>query len=201
MNIVLVGVPGLGKGQLAQDLHMVLKDEHDIVLPVVPADDYMATFDKAVGALADYRVELSLAVRRAFAMNEYEAAIYEASLINNVAYAALRYRRAFEDGSQDDDSIFKWWLTLQTSAAMLLDTFKENAHVFFIEDEPQEEFNKELQEALVAVMQQIDLEYTTVNAFDLIHEELAATLVTDLLKGTDDPGQETGDISEPNGQD
>lgn len=201
MNIVLVGVPGIGKGQLAQDIHVTLKDEHDTVLPVVPADDYMATFDKAVGALADYRVELSLAIRRAFAMNEYKEAIYEASLINSVSHAALRYRRGLEDGTMSPDDLFKWWLVLHTTAAMLLDTFKADAKVVYVKAETETDWDEELQEAFEAVMAQADIEYTTVDAFDLIHEGFAATLIEDLLKGTDDPiTTDAGDNSESNGK-
>lgn len=179
MNIVIVGVPGVGKGQLASDLHAALKKNHDIVLPVVESDDYMGHFGKAVGHLADYRIELNMAARRAVAMNDYKGAIYEVSLIDSVAYAICRYRDLLERASDEEDA-YRWWLVSQTTAAMLRDTFKAD-HILYVPGFPEDGFYKDLQEAFEAIFEEFELTPIALEPEDMLYEELSAKLSEDFV--------------------
>jgi hypothetical protein len=184
MRIVLVGAPGTGKDVFSNDLHQALKDK-GFVLPIAgSSNDYMAHYGKAVGALADYRIELSLAVRRAISMQDLENAIFEGSLLDSVAYSAARYKRLIDEDLVDDQVGYTWWLTMSLITSMLRDTFRAD-HVIYIKPANANEFKADINEALLAVMKELKIEYREVYEDQLQDEESSAKLVEELIKEFD----------------
>lgn len=139
-----MGSKGAGKSQLLNNLS---------VENLYYTEDLM-TID-CPGSLADYRAELSLAVSRAtFFGWEEGKGIFESSLIDSVAYSALRYSFILNDGTGDENDLLRWMLTMHTSALMLRDTFTADA-VIYVPGNDGEYFNQELESALAEVIYEV----------------------------------------------
>jgi hypothetical protein len=197
MRVILVGAPDTGKSNLAQELHQALKARDVILVVSGSSNDYMATFGKAVGLLADYRVELSLAVRRAMAMSDIGNAIFEGTLLDNVAHAAAKYKRLLEDGG-DEEVAYTQWLTMTLCAKMVRDTWKSD-YIIYIHPSDAEPFKADVNEGLLTMLRELNLDYDyDVYEDDLRDETMSATIVDKIAEEICERAREKGTDQQTN---
>lgn len=175
MRFVLVGAPGTNKGKISRSLSrsLGLFVHSGMTIP-----DGIA-----VGTLADYRVEIKLAVDRAFAMQAVGVpTIYEHTLIDSLAYASLRFMDMRDLNNVDEYTQEKWATVTAIVGAMVRDTFRYD-HVFVIEGG-----DDDLQKALVVALDAFGVSYSMLSG--KYKENLASikyVIETYLGSGTNTP--------------
>lgn len=153
-RVVVVGAPGTGKGQLVLDLARK-NGLFDI--------SGMTTHpDLATGTLADYRVEMKLAIDRCFDMQVDEPRIFEHTLIDSLAYAATRAITISQMVGEDDPTLLKWTALTGLIGSLLSDSFKAD-QVFFIEAQTDDEQTVAIENALRSVLEATSLNFTTLS--------------------------------------
>ena len=119
-KIILVGLSGVSKSKFVEYL-----GEIDWLL----AEDDLKDCVYALDDMSDYRTELLIAVSR---MESQDMAdIYLRSLIDSLAYTSARYRRMVEQNVVSEEEQFRWWLTVQTIAAIFRDSFRYDTVIYF----------------------------------------------------------------------
>lgn len=161
MRIVLVGAPDTGKEKLANELSQILSCPYDAGLSA--ADISWNTLDfkgYELGLNADYRVEVKLAVDRAFSIQAYDRqvwhVVYSHTLLDSVAYSTLRMI-SFQEKESSQYIVDKWMFTTGVIGAMMRDTFKAD-HIFFLPGG-----DEEIEKALQMILDMNDLEYTVLD--------------------------------------
>jgi hypothetical protein len=202
MRIVIAGAPGVGKNELAVELQSELKKRGHSLPIAGSSNDYMATFGKAVGVLADYRVEMSLAVRRAFMMDQ--PAIFEGSLLDSGAHAAAKYKILFDQKAGSEEELYTWWLTLQIISCMIRDTFSSDYLIYITPTDELEGYVDYIDEALFYFLGESGNVFVGIPQSDLQSENRTAIIegiVNDIIDGqqSEKPITESinGEDSEP----
>jgi hypothetical protein len=197
MNIVFVGAPGSYKWEVSTGLFEAMNKD-DIEFYRLTQDPVLKQVPQATGSLADYREELLLASQRATygpIINE-ERTIFTHSLIDSFAYATVRYKFMAEMDSASDDTIFSWWLTVNTIGRIFRDTFKADKVYRVVNLTPSElghennnaYFISLLEEAYDAILDTFEIEVNdVVRTSDLLSEEDYATIGKSLLEDINGP--------------
>jgi hypothetical protein len=190
---------------------MALFDEMGVQYPdadiSICLDQAFATSREAVGQLADYRKELSIAVSRAIYPSRLdlnvEYSVFPLSLIDSFAYATVRYKTLLEQGIVTDEVLDTWWLTLSMISCMYRDSFKAdkvyrvfNSSLSEEDDDCDLYFNSLLEEAFDAIL---DVDHLTVDQVidtgSLQSEEDYATIGKSLLEDINGPGSNLKDTN------
>ena len=120
---VIVGVPNMGKVDLAMDIVNLVED---LTFVDVPPQPYYA-----LGSLADYRAELFHALQRYFVQMEHykkgEDQILVHSLIDSFAWSIYNTQRKIANNAFDDDGADA--ITAIFIGQILLDSFAAD-HIF-----------------------------------------------------------------------
>lgn len=189
-KIVLVGSTGTGKGDLA--LQLAAKFHLDIQQGLPPFE-----VDPAIGELADYRMEVFLAVARV--MNQSQPSwhtVYTHTLVDSMAYPGVRLQTLLNSDLLTPDDELRWNLTLHTNALMAHDSFASD-QVLFLPGNDGTDFSRRLEEALKIVLEEMNTKYVVLDP-SLPHIEQAATIVEELLSEGD--GSRSSD-SDTDGED
>lgn len=151
MRIVLVGAKDSGKRELANKLQEKLGDYK--ITPSV--EDFTDPF--AIGPLADYRTELTIAIDRVY--NRYiDNLIQVNSLIDSFAYSATRLMSVLESDNRLD--ITRWLLTNQLIVLLIRDSFETDV-ILFLESDPKDIFDQKINGILKEELNQLNVSYTT----------------------------------------
>lgn len=138
----------------------------------------------AVGHLADYRAELKIAIDRAL---EHHTEIPGTeiivcrphSLIDSLAYAAVRVQQIINEGVGSERDSFVWQVTLATIGSLIVDSFKADL-VIFLPIEPENPFEAAIELGIKEVLSQYNIPHEIVNEETFEQTlEVIATLVED----------------------
>ena len=152
-------------------------------------------------------MELSLACERAFELmydlgklsgQDYNVALFESSLIDSCAYAAMRVALMINEGTtDDDDELLGWNLVMHMCARMLRDSFTADA-IIFVPGNDGTYFSEQLELALEAVVNET---LSNVPTFKLNSVEPLQRLeeIAKIIQSLDDGPQPT--IEESPGED
>lgn len=170
--LFLVGAPGTNKAQIAQALlarfipKLAMKDEH------------LDETTYALGSVADYRVELKLALERSLERPS-GATIYTHSVLDNLAYLTFAISR-YQMGTVSQETAQRAVLAWTLAGLILTDSFKHD-HVFFLQGkfDPNDDYESaELQVILQMILDQYQVSYSIIDIDDDPVEKIAATLET-----------------------
>lgn len=167
----IVGAPGVGKSKIVE----AVAERFDEKLFF--HEDVETRY--ALGSLADYRVELALAMHRWKREQTYAPTIFAHSLIDNLAYVTYALSR-YRQGTVRIGTVERAVLTMGIVGAMLTDSFKYD-HVFFIRGDfdPNEDYDQyQIQSVLRMILDEYKIEYTTIDA-----SAEAANQVGDVIEG------------------
>jgi hypothetical protein len=173
MRFVLVGAPDTGKAKIIREV-----SERSTHRVSYSDSMYSSQADYAVGYLADYRMELALAVERVFqaaddlGINSH--VIYSHSLLDNVAYSAIRLI-SLRDGGASEYTLEKWRALVTIIAVMCRESFKSD-HIFFLHSDDEEQAT--LENALLTVLDSFNLDFTTLDGT----EEENIETVNDIIR-------------------
>lgn len=153
LRYYLVGVEGVGKAKLAR----AMKDKYgfDVVKGIKAAPAGVA-----LGVLADYRVELQLLANRLPETQLVGKSVYTHSVIDSLAYIAVRYigYRDFYGG--DDEALQKWSSLALLAGECIKDSFRYDSVFFIKSDNPEDEL---MQDALESVLVSFDIKFTVLS--------------------------------------
>jgi hypothetical protein len=104
-SIVLVGAPGTHREELALALAKELGSDWDVA--ATKDFSWLGTHHPklskfSLGPITDYRVELSLALWRAFRMNGYRPTIFADSVLDNLAHSCVYGADSIEAGNPSE---------------------------------------------------------------------------------------------------
>ena len=148
MKIYLVGAPSTDKTKLASAVQAAAPYLKLFVTPDDPDGP-------ALGAQADYRTEMVLAVDRMRASMDSNDWIFTGSLIDSVAHTAVNFTARSSYLNADETALHL--MTSHVIAAMLRDSFKHD-YVFFLPGHS-DEFGEEIEIGLQAVLDTFGLSY------------------------------------------
>lgn len=166
----LVGAPGVGKAKIAD----ALADRFDERLAIF--DEHLDTH-WALGIVADYRIELHLALARFLRKSDLPT-LHTHSLIDNLAYASYAVAR-YQFGTVLLRTMERAILTTTVLGTILRDSFKYD-HVFFIHGDfdPDEDYQSELQAVQQMILDDFQINYSIIDA-----GPEAADQIGDILEG------------------
>jgi len=141
VRVALVGVSGAGKRNYADQIRELIP-HLDISTQPQP------WHDEALGALADYRVELRLAIQRAYASLNLDHIIFTHTLVDSLAYVHIRQRNVIEG---NDDQRLRWAITGETVGLLFGDSFSAD-FVFYLPPTTDDPWTLDLDRALHLVM-------------------------------------------------
>lgn len=156
-RLIIVGAPGAGKDAIRLELlnfkysQSEIKQAYHIHWFGSPA--IKSLDDPAVGELADYRQELTIAVSRMQqAINQQYViknshAIFTHTLLDSLAHATARLYRMVNSGSVSDLELLRWEQTLQTISLIFMDSFKVDP-IIFLPGNDGKPFSVDVEEAL-----------------------------------------------------
>jgi hypothetical protein len=156
MRVVLVGAPDSGKNSVAQELIKQNLVQKSLGHPVEILDPYL---EVAVGELADYRVEVLLAARRAFLQAE-EDVVFTHTSVDNIAYAAQRASTLLhiDEGSPEAATAAA---VLKLVADMFIDSFRGDV-IIFLTGNDGTEYGQELENLLEYALDDFNIDHTVV---------------------------------------
>jgi hypothetical protein len=119
-RIVLVGAPDSGKTLLAEKI----RDRNPHLTRQKPMD-----LDAAFGLMADYRVELQVALDRMWFIQDEEFSVSTHSLLDSAVYSLMKLQMAIETG-HSETSIRAAEITALVAISILIDTFRYDVICF-----------------------------------------------------------------------
>lgn len=198
-KIWLAGAKGAGKSELLKALEGVSVQKWatgEYFPTMIPNQlDEGKYGDWTLDRLADYRVELQLALDRSTEMEPQ--GIFESSLLDNVSYAAVRLSYILNDETGTDDDQARWEIVLHATSRMVRDSELPDA-VVFLPGHAEEEFYERLEEAIDAAVWEFLPDQ--VNKYRLVGEDplQRAEEIATILKELNEPSPTT---TEPDGED
>lgn len=197
MRVVLCGAKGAGKSELLKALEApnIKKWEAGEYAPTLVPNQLDGKYgDWTLDRLADYRVELQLALDRA--TDQEQEGIFESSLIDSVAYAATRLSYIINDGIGTDDDQARWEIVVHASARMLRDSVLPDA-IIYVPGSDEEPFYEELEDALVATVWELIpdqvAKYKLLETDTLQRAEEVATILERFNEQRDNPTESDGE--------
>lgn len=153
----LVGAPGVGKSKIAEQV----AERFDERLSFY--EDFESRY--ALGSVADYRVELSLAMARWKREQTYAPTLFKHSLLDNLAYTTYAVSR-FKLGTVSHGTVEREVLVMAAVGAMITDSFKYD-HIFFVRGDfdPNEDYDQyQMQTILQMLLDEYQLNYSIIDA-------------------------------------
>lgn len=182
MRIIIVSAPDRKKVELAQRVkgnapHMsVFSTRQD---PDGPA----------LGSMADYRMELTLAVERMNNILNEDFSIHTGSLLDTIAHSSVNYTNEVDTTNEDAAKLF---LTAHLASAMLRDSLKHD-YVFFVRGS-NDEYGEQIEIALELGMIAFGISYVELE-MDQMDDNVK--LISDIING--EQVGTSGDNQESNG--
>ena len=169
--IFIVGAPDTGKDQIAQALVERFTDlSYRVEWP--EKDGY------ALGATADYRIELRLALERSLERPS-GATIYTHSVLDNLAYLTFAISR-YQLGTVSHETMQRTILAWTITGLILMDSFKHD-HVFLLQGDfdPTDDYvSHEMQTILQMILDEYQINYSIIDINNQPVERIAETLGT-----------------------
>ena len=195
MKVIICGAPHSGKSGLVGALSRegnylpLFKFQH------IDEDYYLNSTKFALGILADYRSELKLALNRYEFSYEYNSTIQTHSLIDSVAYSALKYSLMSQISVYSSLSVINAELTFNTIRAIMRDSFVYDA-VFLTKstDPATDPADEELRDILVQTMDFYNISYTELSG-DI---QVDVKTIKSAIKSWVD-NEQNGDSKQPDG--
>jgi len=188
MRIILVGAPNSGKEDLAIELADLLSIDKLTFRRIKEGHTMILDEPLAYGLDADYRTETLVAIERTFDMQRKDSCVFTHSLIDSVAYSALRLQRMLDWGGVRDETLMTWACTAQQNGNLLRDSFRHD-FVFFLTKDYDTKKEKEqiiLQESLEEVMDAFEIPFIELHN---IQGDDFLDIAKDCAKMVQTPGQ------------
>ena len=169
-----MGAPDTGKEKIALALQERFADK------ILYENEELDKIKYALGSMADYRVELNLALQRSLA-ERTGPTLYTHSVLDNLAYLSFAISR-YQLGTVGQDTIQRAVMAWTLTGLILADTFKYG-HVFLLQkdfDSDLEYESHELQIILQMILDQYQVNYSIIDVKDDPVEKIAETLEASL---------------------
>lgn len=180
MNILLVGAPNSGKGLLGSDIaNQILKSDFrqtvgiSTGLPPTPSD-------MALGAMADYRTEVFLASYRTHLQRAIPM-VYKTSLIDSAAYTTMRLAGMTLRPVASDEEVNRWQMTLAMVMLLMRDSLQPDLVFYLPQPEQFDTFEGAINATLREILNELDLDYTSLEGQRSENTETAVRMISDVL--------------------
>jgi len=172
-TFIIVGAPGTRKSQIAEDLLSLFPEQ--LLFPTDPVTN-SGTF--ALGSLADYRIELKLALGRILETPTSDLPTLRIhSLIDNLAYITFALSR-YQMGTVSQKTAERAVLIFTVIGNLLVDSFEAD-HVFFLmgDFDPVDDYEQyELQSILQMILDEYSIPYSLIESNEDATEKIAVTI-------------------------
>jgi len=171
-SLYLVGAPGTKKDEIARAL------EERFPNNLTYKTENLENTPYALGSVADYRIELKLALERSLEKPS-GATLYTHSVLDNLAYLSFAISR-YQMGTVGEETVQRAVLAWTLTGLILTDSFK-NDHVFLLQGkfDPEDDYESaELQIILQMILDQYQVNYSIIDVDDDPVEKIAETLGT-----------------------
>jgi hypothetical protein len=190
---ILVGIPGIGKSQLASDLRVRLGA--DRFSTIGSATDWLHPEDYALGPQLDYRAELYLAAARTFShlSEAHTHIIYDGSLVDSFAHSTVNLDRMIKFENVDQNTLDRTVMTAALIGGMMTDSVKQD-YVFLLEralnvDPTDEDYL--LQKRMREILDEWQINYMVLEEKDKDKwAEQAGVVIADDTRVEEEDGQE-----------
>lgn len=178
MNYVLLGVPGQEKQKLAD----LVQERLPHLRVFGDATSLVYRHRYALGSLADYRIELHLALERALGLISAKAdgtdMFVIGSPIDNLAYAAVNYSES-QDTILTDKEQLTWAATINLIYLMLVDSFDVDL-VFYLPLKEREDTVRGAVDALYSdILEELKIDdYVVLDGVSEQTADLCAKMIT-----------------------
>jgi hypothetical protein len=172
-SFYLVGAPGTRKSKIAEELA-----EHYFDNKLALFDENLSGMSWALGSVADYRVELKLALNRALQTPSDKPTLYAHSLIDNLAYISFALSRYNLSGAVSLGTVERAMMTFAIIGTLVTDSFKYD-HIFFLtgDFDPNEDYDQyQIQSCLQLVLDQYGISYSIIESNEEAIDKIAETL-------------------------